>query len=533
MHAFTAKLPQIFSALRSNLLVGLTLAVVTLPQAIAFSTTLAGLPPHFGIYAAIWGVLFTAMLNPARVFSGGPNTTMSAAIGVILLPVAPPFGADYIGLALTLILLAGLVQMLFLLIRPLGRALDLISEPIINGLICGIGLFLIFKSLTTFAGLPLNTEVEWPLWLAWQSFQAVLEFGNLYAIQIGLITLITSLVARQIDSLRNWAILIGVAAGTSYSAYLNATVGLPNTLIEQIGNLSSVGFVLPSLPVFNQEAMSDIISILPGAVTLALLGLFQTVAAMRRMNRKIGGYTDSRKGIFADAVSNCLLPFLSSLPTCASFNRMWLVYTMGGQSRMTSASSAVFLLLMVLFLAKLIAIVPMPAMAAVIMVVGANMINWEDIKPHLQSRREAMVFVASFLSVLFLDLFDAVLVGSALAIAYSKWEQAHPNISLRGNVLKIRGNIYYGSLPVIESTYHSAIARVEDVIIDFSECYYIDGEGIRWLAALKAGQKAALVDRRSGEDRREVEAAAGDRSGEKPGESRRRRAQDRRRRSAI
>ena len=83
---------------QAMLLVGLTLAVVTLPQAVAFSITLAGLPPHFGIYAAIWGVLFTALLNPSRVFHGGPNTTMSAAIGVTLLPIAPPFGADYIGL---------------------------------------------------------------------------------------------------------------------------------------------------------------------------------------------------------------------------------------------------------------------------------------------------------------------------------------------------------------------------------------------------------------------------------------------------
>jgi SulP family sulfate permease len=504
MNAITSALPRILPALRGNLLVGLTLAVVTLPQAIAFSTTLAGLPPHFGIYAAIWGVLFTAMLNPSRVFSGGPNTTMSAAIGVTLLPVAPPFGADYIGYALILILLAGLIQLLFLLIRPLGRMLDLINEPIINGLICGIGLFLIFKSLTSFAGLPINTQGEWPLWIAWQSFLTVLEIGNLYAIEIGLVTLITTLVVRQIDLLRNWAILIGVVAGTAYSEYLNATVGLRNTMIEQIANLSSVGFVFPSLPLFNQEAMSDIISILPGAVTLALLGLFQTVAAMRRMNRKVGDYTDSRKGIFADAVSNCLLPFLSSLPTCASFNRMWLVYSLGGNSRVTSAISALILLLMVLFLADLIAIIPMPAMAAIIMVVGANMINWDDIRPHLKDRREAVVFTASFLSVLFLDLFGAVIVGSILAIAYSKWEQAHPSISLRGNVLKVRGNIYYGSLPVIESMYHDAIESKGSVTLDFSECYYIDREGIRWLASLKAGQKVVLADRRKSENRRAI-----------------------------
>jgi SulP family sulfate permease len=496
---------------RDHLVVGLTLALVTLPQAVAFSVTLAGVPPHFGIYAAIWGVLFCSLLNPSRVFHGGPNTAMSATIGVTLLPLAPPFGAEYMGYALTLALMAGLIQMLFYLIRPLGRMLDLISEPVINGMICGIGLFLIFKSLTTFGGLPLNTEVEWPLWIAWQSFLAVLEIGNLHAIKIGLITLITCVIVQQFDRLRNWAILFGIAAGTLYSHYLNTTLGLQSTLVEQIGNLSAIGFVFPSIPLFNQEAMPDVIAMVPGAFTLALLGLFQTVAAMRRMSRKVGGFTDSRKAIFSDAVSNCLLPFLSSLPTCASFNRMWLVHRLGTHSRIAIASSALWLLLLVLFLAPVIAIIPMPAMAAVIMLLGANMINWEDIKPHFKDRRETVVFAASFLSVLFLDLFGAVVVGSILAIGYSKWAQAHPNISTRGNVLKIRGNIYYGSLPVIEATYHGIADREGNVIIDISDCYYIDQEGIRWLAAMKAAQQVSLDDRRKNQSRRDPDRrAAGD-----------------------
>lgn len=517
-----------------HLLVGLTLALVTLPQAVAFSVTLAGVPPHFGIYAAIWGVLFCALLNPSPVFHGGPNTAMSAAIGVILLPIAPPFGAEYMGYALTLGLMAGLIQLLFFLVRPLGRMLDLISEPVINGMICGIGLFLIFKSLTTFGGLPANTEVEWPLWIAWQSFLAVLEIGNLHAIEVGLITLGTCVLAQQFTRLRNWAILLGIAAGTLYSEYLNARFGLSGTLIEQIGNLSSIGLVKPSVPLFNQEAMPDVIAIVPGAVTLALLGLFQTVAALRRMSRKAGGFADSRKAIFADAVSNCVLPFLSSLPTCASFNRMWLVHKLGIHSRLTIAASALLLLLLVLFFAPAISIIPMPAMAAIIILLGANMIKWEDIKPHLKSRREAAVFMAAFLSVLFLDLFGAVVVGSLLAIAYAKWEQAHPNISLQGNVLKIRGNIYYGSLPVIEATYHGAIARMDNLVIDFSDAYYIDPEGLRWLSAAKAGHKISFVDRRRGTNRRALEGAGEDgRRAQARDAGARRRKPDRRQRSEF
>lgn len=526
----TARLAKRGPDIYGNLVVGLTLALVTLPQAVAFSVTLAGVPPHFGIYAAIWGVLFCAMLNPSPIFHGGPNTAMSATIGITLLPVAPPFGAEYMGLALTLGLLAGLIQLQFYLIRPLGRMLDLISEPVINGMICGIGLFLIFKSLTTFGGLPLNTEVEWPLWIAWHSFLAVLEIGNLHAIEVGIITLVTCVVFQQIDRLRNLAIVFGIAAGTLYSEYLNRTQGLQNTLIEQIGNLSSISIVSPSLPLFTQESMPDVISIVPGAITLALLGLFQTVAAMRRMGRKVGGFTESRRAIFSDAVTNCMLPFLNSLPSCASFNRMWLVHRLGIHSRLSIVSSAVWLLLLVLFLAPLIAIIPMPAMAAVIMLLGANMINWADIKPHLNDRREAVVFGASFLAVLFLDLFGAVIVGCILAIGYSKWEQAHPSISLRGNVLKVRGNIYYGSLPVIESMYHEAIERHGNVVLDFSECYYIDREGIRWLAAAKAAQKVVLTDRRRSPDRRANErrtTAEGNRaSGERIGRPDRRKRQE-------
>jgi SulP family sulfate permease len=408
---------------------------------------------------------------------------------------------------------------------------------VINGFICGIGLFLIFKSLTTFGGLPLNTEVEWPLWIAYQSFMAVIEIGNMYAIQVGLITLVVCVVAQQFERLRNWAILLGVAAGTLYSQFLNATVGPQTTLIEQIGNLSSMGFISPSIPLFKQEAMPDIIGIVPGAFTLALLGLFQTVAAMRRMSRKTGGFTDSRSAIFSDAVSNCLLPFLSSLPTCASFNRMWLVHKLGIHSRIAIAISAVWVLLLVIFFGGVIAVIPMPAMAAIIMLLGANMLKWEDIKPHFKHRREAAVFLVSFLSVLFFDLFEAVILGSVLAIAYAKWEQAHPYITLQGNVLKIRGNIYYGSLPVIEATYHKAIARgMDDLIIDFSECYYIDPEGIRWLSAATGASTGVFVDRRAGDDRRELERAAAerrDRERERRTTGRRGKRPDRRRRSEF
>ena len=505
-----------------ELLIGLTLAMVVLPQAIAFSTTLAGLPPYFGLYGAIWGVMITALLNPSRIFHGGPNSTLSAVVGVTLLPVAPQFGPDYIGYALTLFLMAGLIQLAFLFVRPLGRMLDFVSEAVANGMICGIGLYMIFKSLPAFAGLPINTQVEWRPWIAWQSFLAVLEIGNMEAIRIGMVTLIVTIVARQVPRLKHFGILIGIVAGTVYAEWINARFGLAETLIEQTASLSGINFLYPSIPLLSQEAMPDIINIIPGAITLALLGLFQTVVAMRRVNRRSGQYVDASRGIYADSVSNCVLPFLSALPTCASFNRMSVMESMGTRTRLAAFSSGVILLLLVLFFGEVLAIVPVPAMAAIIMVVGANMIDWSEIKAHFRNRPETVVFLASFASVHLFGLFGAVIAGSMLALGHAKWEKAHPAIALIGNVLRVKGNIYYGSLPLIESLFHRASTEFDNLVIDFSAVHHIDSEGIRWLAAISKNPKVRLVDRRAGQDRR-----GGDRAG------RSNRRNDRRKRRVV
>jgi len=465
----------------NDLLVGLTLAIVVLPQAIAFSTTLAGVPPYFGLYCAVWGVLFTAWINPSRVFHGGPNSTLSAVMGVTLLPVAPQFGVDYMGYALTLVLMAGLIQMLFVIIKPLATLMDLMSEAVINGMIVGIGLFLIFKSITAFGGLPINTEVEWPLMIAWHSILSVLEYGNMYAIQIGMVTLVSALIVRSFDKIKNWGILVGIIVGTAFSEYLNTTYGLENTLVEQTADFSAIGFVFPSFPLFTQEALPDIISIMPGAFALAMLGLFQSVAAMRRMNRKMGQHVDSSICIKADAISNCLLPFISSLPTCASFNRMWLMFSMQAKTRLAAVSSALILLALVLVFSDLIAIIPIPAMAAVIMIVGANMINWSDIRPHFSSLPEMVVFCSAFISVHVFGLFGAVIVGSILALINFKWCKLHPQTVWFDNVLVIRGSLYYGSLPFMEKTIKEAPNQDEPICIDLREVSYIDVEGERWV----------------------------------------------------
>jgi len=483
----------------TNILAGLTLAVVVLPQAIAFSTALAGVPPEYGIYSAILGAFIIALLNPSKSFLGGPNSTQAAVIGTTLIPLAPQFSNSYIGYMLTLILIAGVIQVFIYSAKPVSRLFDLIPESVTSGIIAGIGFFLIYKSFSSFAGLPVNTQVFWPLMISWQTFLSVLEIGNQHAINIGLITFSVGIIAYNIPGLKPLYILLGLLAGTAYS--LNAThlFGNENLLIEQVGNVS-IPLVTPSLPTFDRTAMPDVISMIPGAITLAFIGVFQTVTAMRHMDRKTGEFNNVREGIRADAIANCILPFTSSLPTCGSYNRMSMLYNLGSRSKLAVFTSIIVLFSFTYFFMDLVSVIPIPALAAVVMLVGYNMISWDEIKVHLHSRVETVAFATSFMAIHVFGLFGAVIAGSLVSLIHFVWVRSHPRIVVKGDRVTVNDTIYYGSLPDLEKTLHG-LKRTErkneydGVSIDVRNVHFICPEAKRFLANFekKGGDLIASV----------------------------------------
>lgn len=483
----TERLSDALLKVRHDWLPGLNLAFVVLPQAIAFSF-LAGVPPHFGIYCAIYGVLFVALLNPAFDFHGGPNSSVSVAIGVALLPFAPRFGADYMGYVLSLAVMVGFFQLLFATLKPLSRLLDFMSEAVVSGMIFGIGLFLIFKSFAPFGGLPLNMQVHWHLQITWQTFLAVMEYGNPFAIEVGFITLFAAIIARQIGALKKWYLLVGLLFGTFYSEFLNSSHGgLMITRLEQVGNIH-LPLMIPSLPTFNPEALPDLLSLIPAAFAIALLGLFQTVAIVRQSSRLQGDYINVRQACLADAVSNIGAGFISSLPGCGSFNRVALLRSLGVVSRWGAVLSALLLFVMIVVARDWVAIIPLPSMAAVIMLVGANMLRVSEIKHHFRSRIETVVFLSAFISVHVFGLLDAVLISAGFALLNWIWHKSHPHIEIADHRVFINGDMYYASVPTVEPMISKLLNRLDSIEIDLTQMAHLDVEAARWLANLGKGR---------------------------------------------
>jgi SulP family sulfate permease len=479
-------IPEFVQRFQHALLPGFNLAIVVLPQAVAFSF-LAGVPPQFGIYCAIYGVLITCLVNPSSRFHGGPNSSMSVAISVALLPYAPQFGNEYMGYLLSLAVMIGIVQLLFASLRPLSRLMDFMSEAVVSGLIFGIGLFLIFKSLSPFGGLPLNTQVHWPLAITWQTFQSLSEYGNPFAIEIGFVTLVAAIAARTTPWLRSWYLIVGLIAGTLYSEYLIHNYGgLMVTQLEQVGKLD-LGLLQPSLPTFSPEALADLLSLIPSAIAIALLGIFQTAAIMRQTRRVTGELISTRQAVFADAIANMTAGFISALPGCGSFNRVALMHSFKVSSSIAAALSAVILGLLIFLAKDFIAIVPLPSMAALIMLVGANMLRVADIRHHFKSPIETIVFLAAFASVHIFGLLDAALIGAAFAFIDWVWHKAHPYVEISDNRVSIYGDLYYASLGYVEPQIAYVVEHYPELEIDLTHTHYIDAEASRWLA--EAGDK--------------------------------------------
>ena len=461
---------------------GLNLAIVVLPQAIAFSF-LAGVPPRFGIYCAVYGVLIVALLNPSPRFHGGPNSSMSVAIAVALLPMAPPFGPQYIGYMLSLAVMIGTIQLAIAAIGPLSRLTDFISEAVVAGLIFGIGLFLIFKSITPFGGLPNNTQVEWPLWITWQSIQDVIDYGNPFAIEIGFVTLVSAIVARQFEWLRKWYLIVGLLIGTLYSVWLNHRYGLMATQLEQVGDLD-MRLIWPSLPTFSADALPDLLGLLPSALAIALLGIFQTVAIVRQSPPLPGEEVSTRMATFADGVANIAAGFLSAMPGCGSFNRVSVMTDLKVMHRLAAILSAVYLMALIYVAGDLLALIPLPAMAALIMLVGANMLRWDGLRRYMDTWVEALTFFAAFASVHIFGLLNAALIGAALALFNWVWVKIHPHILGEGPRVAIVGDLDYASLRILEREIKPLMASNDWLEIDLRASLQLDAEAARWLKRL-------------------------------------------------
>ena len=405
-----------WDTLKSDLLAGLTGAVIVLPQGVAFAM-IAGLPPEYGLYTAIVPPVIAALFGSSLHLISGPTTAISIIVFSTLSPLAEPGSAEFIRLALTLTFLAGAYQLALGLAR-MGTLVNFVSHSVVVGFTAGAAILIATSQLKHVFGLHLPRGGSFLS--VWRNLLAEIHHMNSYVVVVAIITLVCAAVVKKLRP--RWpGLLFALIIGSLTSLMLGGEIHG----VQLMGKLPAH---LPplSLPDFSIETLRELA---PKALAVSLLGLIEALSIARSISTHSRQQIDGNQEFIGQGLSNIVGSFFSSYAASGSFTRSGINYHAGAMTPLSAVFAAGFLALILLLVAPLTAFLPIPAMAGVILLVAYNLIDFHHIRSIIRtSKEETAVLVTTFLATLLLDLEFAIYVGVLLSLVLYLSRTSHPQI---------------------------------------------------------------------------------------------------------
>ncbi len=406
-------------SLKADGLAGLTGAIIVLPQAVAFAI-IAGLPPEYGLYAAMVPAIVAALFGSSWHLVSGPTTAISIVVFASVSPLAEPGSAQFIGLVLTLTFLAGLFQFIMGLAR-MGALVNFISHTVIIGFTAGAAILIAASQIKNFFGLDIPRGAHFHEVIG----HAVTHAGDIhpYVTAVGLLTLLSGIAAKKFLP-RLPYMIVAMIVGGMFAAVLNHFFGEARTGIHTVGALD-VGLPPLSLPDFSLAAINQMLF---PALIITILALTEAVAIARSVAIKSGQTIDSNQEFIGQGLANIFGSFFSGYASSGSFNRSGVNYSAGARTPLAATFSAVFLLAIVLLVAPLAAYLPVAAMAGVLFLVAWGLIDFHHIADILQHhRKESVVLAVTFFGTL-VDLEKGIFLGIIVSLIFYLYRTSRPTI---------------------------------------------------------------------------------------------------------
>ncbi|MBL4701303.1 MAG: SulP family inorganic anion transporter [Phycisphaeraceae bacterium] len=398
---------------RGDMIAGLTVAVVEVPQAMAYAM-IAGVPPQYGLYTSIIQGFFGALFASNEHLSSGATNTQSlliAATVIHLVPNGEPM--MYLQLVIALTMIKGIIQLIFAAAR-MGNLIRYVSRSVIVGFSAGAGVLIAAGQIPNLLGLARDQLGERVApGVIGDVLRVIPHFheASPYALMIGVGTLFLILMIRSISRLAPGPLLGVVCAGACV-----AIAGWGPDVLPLVGELPKglpEVFVAPWNISYRQaEAM------LGGAFALALLGMIETVAIGKSIGAHTGTAVSPNQEFFAQGLANVLGAFCQNIPGSASFTRSALNHQAGGITRFAGVYSAIAVAVIYLTCGSLAWYIPLAALAGVLFVIAYSLIDWRYmLRVRRVSQGDAAVCMVTFFAAITLPLHYAIYVGVFLNIA--------------------------------------------------------------------------------------------------------------------
>lgn len=448
------------STVKVDFYAGITSAVFALPQGLAFAL-IAGLPPEFGLYAAIVAPVVSAFFGSSWHAVPGPTVATSIVVISILSEYAVPQSPHFIGFALILTLLAGLIQLALGVFR-LGHIVNFISHTVILGFSTGAAILIMGSQIKGFLGIDFARQDNIAMTL-YATYQHVSDINPLVFF-LAASTFVVALLCNRF--FKKWPYLLVAMFYGSLAAFLMVWLFDASSL-DMIGALPSglPQVTMPELTWFHTREL------FASAIAIATLGLIQSVSIAKTIAIKTGQSIDANQEFIGQGLANVICSLTNGFFSSGSFTRTGVNYAAGAVTPMSSIMASGLIVLLLLFAAGITAYLPTATMSAIIMIIGYKLIDFNHIKKILKtSRTETAVFSVTLLSTLFLSLEFAIYSGMFLSLVMylqktsapqvshmtvDKFDPYHRLIPLRGNrqsehpdldILRVDGSIFFGSV---------------------------------------------------------------------------------------
>ncbi|MFH1817616.1 MAG: SulP family inorganic anion transporter [Pseudomonadota bacterium] len=405
------------STTRDDAMAGLTGALIVLPQGVAFAT-IAGMPPEYGLYAAMMPAIIAALFGSSWHLVSGPTTAISIAVFASVSPFAHPGTPEFISLVLTLTFLTGVFQLILGLAR-MGVLVNFISHTVVIGFTAGAAMLIAGSQIKNFfgVGIPRGTPFFEILSLFVQHLQDI----NPYVTAVSVITLASGILVKRF--MPKFPYMIAAMLVGSFAAlFLNARYGVEITHIKTVGALPS-GLPPLSSPDFSFGALNQML--FPSLI-ITMLALTEAVSISRAVATKSGQHIDGNQEFVGQGLSNVIGSFFSSYAASGSFNRSGVNYAAGARTPLAAVFASVFLLIILLLVAPLAAYLPDAAMAGILFLVAWSLIDFHHISllPKI-SRQETIVLWVTLIGTL-IDLEKGIFFGIALSLVFYLYRTSRP-----------------------------------------------------------------------------------------------------------
>ena len=408
--------------LRSDAVAGLTVGVMLIPQGMAYAV-IAGLPPIYGLYAGLVPLLVYPLFGSSRHLALGPTAIDMLIVGAGIGALAQTGTDRYVALAILLTAMVGLLQMA-MGVMQLGFVANLLSRPVIAGLTTAASLIIAASQLGNLLGLELGRS-QYVYVLLWEAAQNVGQTHLLtLAIGVGCIVLLLGL--------PRWAPRVPEALVVVVGATLAGWFfELDQYGVEMVG---SVPEGLPAPGVWTVR-LSDLNALFPAAITLALVQFMNSVSLGRVFATRHGYTIDANRELVGVGAGNFFGSLFQGIPASGSFSRSAVNDQAGAQSPMANVFAALVIGLALLFLTPLFYYLPVPALAAIIVVAGAGLIDLRELRSLFAARRrDGTIALATAGSILLIGLQEGILLGIGASMIAVLFRISRPNVAELGHV---------------------------------------------------------------------------------------------------